>query len=107
MMDHQNCDLSYHDMRHINDNNQIIYPSQLKFIQSPFCNLSNNKFGEFATSCHITSTTLMFRAKDINLLIPFSIPFGKTNVSPIVPAQLTKAVCSFQFSNRNYVDIQE
>ena len=73
MMDHQNWDLSYHDMRHINDNNQIIYPSQLKFIQSPFCNLSNNKFGEFATSCHITSTTLMFRAKDINLLIPFSL----------------------------------
>ena len=77
METHKDCDLSYHDLVLIDENNSIINTSFLKMIDKKniLINIKNDSFCEFCMANHIPATTIMFRSENIDLLIPFPKAF--------------------------------
>ena len=76
MEKHKECDLSYHDLVLINENNAIKNTSFLSMINKNFLiNVKNDDFYEFCISNHIPATTIMFNANKIDLLLPFPNKF--------------------------------
>ena len=75
MEEHSSCDLSYHDLILIDQNNWILEMSYFRKIKSIFCNIGNDSFSEYCLSNHMPSTTIMFKAEYIDLLLPFPVKF--------------------------------
>ena len=76
METHKDCDLSYHDLILIDENNAIL---ELSFINELNKNILTNtkcdKFYEFALINHLPSNTPMFRINKMDILFPFPTIF--------------------------------
>ena len=72
MENHKECDLSYHDLILIDENNNVINLSYLKTInKSLLVNVKCDKLYEYCIGNHMPSTTIMFKSEKIDLLLPF------------------------------------
>ena len=76
METHKDCDLSYHDLALIDENNSVTNLSFLKTLnKSLWTNIKCDKFYEFGLSNHIPSNTPMFKTDKIDILLPFPEAF--------------------------------
>ncbi len=76
MEKHKECDLSYHDLILIDENNNVTNLSYLKnVIHGILNNTKCDEFYEFCWANHIPSTTIMFKSDKIDLLFPFPNKF--------------------------------
>lgn len=75
MNEHKECDLSFHDLIVIDENNKL---KNTSFIYSELkTNPYNNSFFDLAVQNHITTTEMMFWTKDINDIIPIENEWAK------------------------------
>ena len=70
MIKNKNCDLSYHDLVIVDENNNFMSKSIIKNSSNPMWNPYSNSFIQSALFSHLTSTELMFKARDINTILP-------------------------------------
>lgn len=97
MGNHKECDLSYHDLILIDENNTIIDMSYLKMLnKSFFSNIKCDRLYEFCWANHIPSTTIMFKSDKIDLLLPFPNSF---------PFQDRRTALVFSWNNLNIENI--
>lgn len=70
MIKNRDCDLSYHDLVVVNENNNFVSKSIINESKNILWNPYSKSFIQSALFSHLTSTELMFRTKDINLILP-------------------------------------
>jgi hypothetical protein len=76
MRAHKECDLSYHDLILIDENNNITNLSYLKTInKNLLVNVKCDRLYEYCMGNHMPSTTIMFKSDKIDLLLPFPSAF--------------------------------
>lgn len=97
MENHKDCDLSYHDLILIDENNLVINLSFLKKLnKSLLTNIKCDKFYEFGLSNHIASNTPMFKTDKIDLLLP---------IPKIFPYHDWWTALVFSWNNYNIVNL--
>lgn len=70
MLKNKNCNLSYHDLVVVDENNNLKNKSIIKNSSNLMWNPYNISFIQSALCSHLTSTELMFRVEDINTILP-------------------------------------
>lgn len=77
-MEHNpDCDLSYHDCWLINENNEIIWPSSLHYFSNLGKRINAQKFFEICMWQCAISTTMIFKAKRIDEILPVYPKFSQ------------------------------
>lgn len=98
MENHKKCDLCYHDLILIDENNSTTGLLYLKLLnKNLLTNIKCDKFYEYAISNHIASNTPMFKVDKIEKLLPFP---------KIFPFHDWRTALIFSWNNFNIVNLE-